>query len=34
VLGMAVALFVISLFLGMGGRDGDRKSAAAARRAA
>ncbi len=34
VLGMAVALFVISLFLGMGGGDGDRKSAAAARRVA
>jgi predicted MFS family arabinose efflux permease len=34
VLGMAVALFVISLFLGMGGGGGDRKSAAAARRVA
>jgi fucose permease len=34
VLGMAVALFGISLFLGMGGGDGDRKSAAAARRVA
>jgi fucose permease len=34
VLGMAVALFVISLFLGMGGEDTDRKSAAAAQRVA
>ena len=34
VLGMAVALFAISLFLGMGGWDGDRKSGAAAVRAA
>jgi hypothetical protein len=33
VLGMAIALFVVSLFLGMGG-GGDRKSAAAARQAA
>jgi MFS family permease len=34
VLGMAAALFVISLFLGLGGRGGDREGAAAARLAA